>query len=42
MTNKVGAGKSAPKLVNTCLNAGIKKIMMIAVMIKATTTMAMG
>ena len=37
ITNSVGAGRSAPKLVNTCLNAGITKIMMTAVMTKATT-----
>ena len=37
ITISVGAGRSAPKLVNTCLNAGITKIMMTAVMTNATT-----
>ena len=42
MTISVGAGRSAPKLVNTCLNAGITKIMMIAVMMNATIITAVG
>src|SRR5712671_5346808 len=42
MTNKVGAGRSAPKFVNTSLNAGITKIMMTAVMMNATTMIAIG
>ena len=42
ITNRVGAGRSAPKLVNTCLNAGITKIMITAVMMKATAIMATG
>ena len=42
ITTSVGAGRSAPKLVNTSLNAGITKIMMTAVMTKATTMMEIG
>ena len=38
----VGAGRSAPKLVNTSLKAGITKIMITAVMMKATAMMAIG
>ena len=37
ITNSVGAGRSAPKLVNSSLNAGITKIMITAVMMNATT-----
>ena len=42
ITISVSAGRSAPKLANTCLNAGITKIMMTAVMTNATTTIAIG
>ena len=42
ITNSVGAGRSAPKLVNSSLNAGITKIMITAVMMKATTITAIG
>ena len=42
ITSSVGAGRSAPKLVNISLKAGITKIMMIAVITKATTTIEMG
>ena len=42
MTMSVGPGRSAPKLANTCLNAGITKIMITAVMTKATTIIATG
>jgi len=42
ITIKVGAGRSAPKEVKTCLNAGITKIMMTATTTKATTSTAMG
>ena len=42
ITNSVGAGRSAPKLVNTCLNAGMTKIMITAVMMNATTITATG
>jgi hypothetical protein len=42
MTIKVGAGRSAPKLLNTSLKAGMTKIMMMAVMTKATTMMVRG
>ena len=42
MTISVGPGRSAPKLANTCLNAGITKIMMTAVMTNATTMIAIG
>ena len=38
----VGAGRSAPKLVNTDLKAGITKIMITATMMNATAMMAMG
>ena len=38
----VGNGNSAPKLVNTSLNAGITKIMITAVITNATTSTAMG
>jgi hypothetical protein len=38
----VGAGNSPPKLANTLLNAGTTKIMITAVMTKATTRMAIG
>src|SRR3982074_1399629 len=40
--NKRGAGRWAPKFVNPSLNAGITKIMMTAVMMKATTMIAIG
>ena len=42
MMNKVGAGRSAPNELNTCLNAGITKIMMTATTTKATTSTEMG
>ena len=42
MTTNVGVGKSAPKLENTLLKAGITKIMITAVMTKATTMTAIG
>ena len=42
ITKRVGAGRSAPKLVNTCLNAGITKIMITAVMMNATAMIATG
>src|SRR5260370_42086739 len=38
MTNKVGAGRSAPKVVNTTFHGGIRKSMMTHVMMSATTT----
>ena len=40
--NLVGAGSSAPKLENTLLKAGITKIMITAVITKATIIMVMG
>ncbi len=42
ITTRVGPGRSAPKLLNRSLNAGITKIMMIAVMTKATTMIETG
>jgi len=42
MTSKVGAGRSAPKLLKTSLKAGMTKIMITAVMMKATTITAIG
>jgi hypothetical protein len=42
MTNRVGAGRSAPKELNTSLNAGMTKIMMIVSTTKATTSTAIG
>src|SRR5256885_5136989 len=42
MTNKVGAGGSAPKVVNTPFKAGNTKNMMKAGMMKANTTNAIG
>src|SRR5579871_5963899 len=42
ITARVGAGRSAPKLVNTDLNAGITQIMMTASTMAATTTTATG
>ncbi len=42
ITNSVGPGRSAPKLSNTCLNAGITKIMITAVMTNATTMIDIG
>src|SRR5262245_46108593 len=42
ITNSVGAGRSAPKLVNTCLKAGMTKIMITAVMMNATAMIAIG
>src|SRR3989304_3396145 len=40
ITNRVGAGSSAPQLVNTCLDAGMTKIMINAAIIIATMMMA--
>src|SRR5687768_198124 len=40
ITNSVGAGRSAPKEVNTSLNAGITKIMITDTTTKATTQAA--
>ena len=40
ITNSVGAGRSAPKEVNTSLKAGITKIMITETTTKATTTTA--
>ena len=42
ITRSVGAGRSAPKLLNTSLKAGITKIMITAVMTKATTMTEIG
>src|SRR5687768_746525 len=42
ITRRVGAGRSAPKLRNTSLNAGITKIMITAVIMKATAMIAIG
>ncbi len=42
ITNRVGAGRSAPKLLNTSLNAGTTQIMITAVTTKATTRMETG
>jgi hypothetical protein len=42
ITTSVGAGRSAPKLANTDLNAGMTKIMMTAVMMNATPMIATG
>src|SRR6185503_18160302 len=42
ITSSVGAGRSAPKFLNTCLNAGMTKIMITAVMMNATAMMAIG
>ena len=42
ITTRVGVGKSAPKLLNNSLKAGITKIMITAVMTKAITIMEMG
>ena len=42
ITTSVGAGRSAPKDVNTSLNAGITKIMMTVSTTKATTRTAIG
>ena len=42
MTTSVGPGKSAPKLENTLLNAGITKIMITAVTMKPTPMTAAG
>ena len=42
ITTSVGAGRSAPKLVNTFLNAGITKIMITAVTRIATMMMVTG
>jgi hypothetical protein len=42
ITSSVGAGRSAPKLVNTSLKAGITKIMITVTTTKATTSTATG
>ncbi len=42
ITIRVGVGRSAPKLENTCLNAGITKIMIITVTRIATRMIAVG
>src|SRR3954469_11950922 len=42
ITNSVGAGRSAPNDWNTCLNAGITKIMMTVTPTKATTPTEIG
>src|SRR3990172_7156707 len=42
ITTSVGAGRSAPKLENTDLNAGMTKIMITAVMMMATATIDTG
>jgi len=42
ITIRVGAGRSAPNDENTCLNAGITKIMITATTMKATTTTEIG
>ncbi|MCY1558527.1 hypothetical protein D9M68_954700 [compost metagenome] len=42
ITNSVGAGRSAPNELNTCLKAGITKIMMMATTTNATTTTEVG
>ena len=42
ITNRVGAGRSAPKELNTSLKAGITKIMITATTTKATTTTEIG
>ena len=42
ITNRVGAGRSAPKEENTSLNAGITKIMITATTTNATTTTEIG
>ena len=42
ITTSVGPGRSAPKFANTCLNAGITKIMITAVITNATTMIAIG
>ena len=42
ITNNVGAGRSAPKDLNTSLNAGITKIMITVSTTKATTITAIG
>ena len=42
MTSSVGAGRSAPKDLNTSSNAGITKIMITVSTTKATTSTATG
>jgi NAD/NADP transhydrogenase alpha subunit len=42
ITTRVGPGRSAPKLLNKSLNAGITKTMITAVMTNATTIMETG
>ncbi len=42
ITISVGAGRLAPKLVNTCLNAGITQIMITQITTIATTMTEIG
>ncbi len=42
ITISVGVGRSAPKLVNTSLKAGITLIMITATTMKATTSTEIG
>ena len=42
ITINVGAGRSAPKLLKTCLNAGITHTMMIHTTMIATVTTEIG
>ena len=42
MTKSVGAGRSAPKFLNTSSNAGMTKIMITASTMKATVMTAIG
>ena len=42
MTISVGTGRSAPKLVKTCLNDGMTKIMMMPVTSTATKRIITG
>jgi hypothetical protein len=42
ITNSVGAGRSAPNELNTCLKAGITKIMITVTTTNATTTTEIG
>ena len=42
ITISVGAGRSAPKLVNTCLNAGITQTMITQTTTTATTSTEIG
>ena len=42
ITISVGVGRSAPKLVNTCLNAGMTQTMMTQTTMIATTMTEIG